>query len=84
MSYAKKGLDGSDVYVYATGYDWICQECPLVGAGNVHCDSPSDMLRHLAAHQARGHHVPRAAFARLATDDSSTVAYPQERDVDEE
>lgn len=82
MSYARKGLDGSDVYVYATGYDWVCHGCSLVGAGNVHCDAPSDMLTHLAIHVARGDHVPRAATDRLATDDPDTVAF-DERDIDE-
>ena len=82
MSYARKGLDGSDVYVYATGYDWVCHDCSLVGAGNVHCDSPSDMLVHLEVHTAPGEHVPRAATARLETDDPDTVPF-DERDLDE-
>lgn len=83
MSYARKGVDGSHVHVYATGYDWVCQGCSLVGAGNVHCDSPSDMLVHLAIHSARGENVPRAAEERLESDDPETVAF-DERDIDDE
>jgi len=73
MSYARKGLHGSDVYVYATGNDWVCHECSLAGAGSVHCTSSEDMIHHLTIHGARGEEVPRAAFERLETDEPITV-----------
>lgn len=65
MSYARKGLDASDVYVYATGDDWVCHGCTLAVAGNVHCDSPGAMVTHLEAHTAAGHTVPASALDRL-------------------
>ncbi len=68
MSYARKGLDGSSVYVYATGNDWRCHGCALAGAGHVVCESPADMVAHLERHRAAGHAVPAAAIERLTSD----------------
>lgn len=66
MSYARKGLDGSHVYVFPTGRSIICHECSLEpDAASVECRTPDEMLGHLAHHLAIGETVPRAAIERL-------------------
>lgn len=74
MSYARKGLDGSEVYVYRTtmGADpceIICHDCLLAPDPAYPChaeDSLAGMRAHLLDHRLRGHLVPDAAFERLA------------------
>lgn len=66
MSYARWGVDGSDVYVYVTGVDpddddvqWVCQECELLSGmeteGDFEAPTKSAMLAHLHHHAQRGH-----------------------------
>jgi hypothetical protein len=80
VSYARKGLDGSDVYVFATGDDWVCHECSLARAGDVRCDTPLMMLTHLQAHIDCGHTVPAAALERLHSDDNAEPDSERTRD----
>lgn len=80
MSYARKGLDGSQIYLYATGpfvkpsarAPIICQGCLLQPSGDYLAFSRSSALEHLHEHQHAGHTVPEAALARL------------EREIDQE
>jgi hypothetical protein len=78
MSYARKGLDGSEVYVYASWRGrqtpapdvWICHDCALAGAipageAHLYCSTPHAMLTHLMRHRDAGHTVPDAAIERL-------------------
>lgn len=71
MSYARKGLDGSDVYVWTDGRhpgegQIHCQDCPLLGGPvDVVTSSQARMLVHLEQHLAAGHRVPETALARL-------------------
>lgn len=75
MSYARKGLDGSDVYVYSDGEIYICHECLLLPATSLvetgferqHSFEPypGDMIVHLEKHRAAGHTVPESAIERL-------------------
>jgi hypothetical protein len=76
VSYARKGRDGSAVYVWCTGTEWICQECPLAAAQGappeegfdgpfIRVGTPGAMLAHLQEHLARGEHVPDSALERL-------------------
>lgn len=64
MSYARKGLDGSDVYVYPTGGPIVCHECPFSGDNHEEL-SPAGMLDHMRRHREAGHTVPQAAIDRL-------------------
>lgn len=74
MSYARKGLDGSDVYVYATPNGWVCHGCRLAVAGAVHCTDRTEMIDHLRAHETAGHAVPAAAVDRLARERAGEVS----------
>jgi hypothetical protein len=65
VSYARKGLEGSDVYVWTNGPLWFCQECDLLTGGTYECRSAAAMLAHMRDHRAAGHAVPDAALARL-------------------
>jgi hypothetical protein len=72
MSYCKRGLDGSDVYLYPTGVGEVspeapivCQCCDLQPSGDYLAYSRSSALEHLAEHQHAGHSVPAAAVDRL-------------------
>jgi hypothetical protein len=70
MSYARKGLNGSDVYVYRTGLpsspcELICADCALLTVSHHTEEIEAGMLAHLAQHTAAGHHVPPAAIDRL-------------------
>lgn len=74
MSYARKGLDGSQIYLYATGdlnqepgkeAPLVCQHCLLQPSGDSLAFSRSSALAHLQEHRAAGHVVPEAALARL-------------------
>lgn len=69
MSYCKKDLDNSDIYVIATGDDYRCIGCPLVypGFGTVEVVriSNKEMLKHLYHHRNYGHIVPQYAIDRL-------------------
>lgn len=66
MSYARKGLDGSHVYVFGDGKRLHCHECSLdPTGGHFISHSPDAMLGHLARHVAIGEVVPAAAIARL-------------------
>lgn len=68
MSYARKGCDGSDVYVYqAVDGDYRCQGCRLMPRASLiwHCNRPKQMIEHLREHQARGDSVPESALERL-------------------
>lgn len=70
MSYARKGLNGSDVYVYRTGLpsspcELVCADCALLTVSHHIEESETGMLAHLARHTAAGHRVPVAAIDRL-------------------
>lgn len=80
MSYARRGCDGSDVYVYAVENSahpkaqYECHECPLVpawlpnwlvGDGSFRAESARGMVRHLRLHRLVGHCVPQSALAAL-------------------
>jgi len=76
MSYARKGEDGSDVYVYYSG-NYVCQGCRIWPRQELRrerllytwcCEQPADMLAHLMLHRERGHHVPERAIQRLQGD----------------
>jgi hypothetical protein len=72
MSYARKGLDGSEVYVYSTALpgeagarELVCADCSLLNVSHHHEDSAAGMVAHLLAHRDEGHNVPQSAIDRL-------------------
>lgn len=72
MSYARRGLDGSEVYLYPSGVGEVgpdapivCQYCKLQPSGDYLAFSRMSALDHLHEHRAAGHSVPDAATARL-------------------
>lgn len=79
MSYARMGVDGSDVYVYLyaslaeNGYVAIeCASCGTTPRGESHPEySYAGMIAHLRQHQAVGHCVPEYAFIELTADMAS-------------
>lgn len=77
MSYAKKGLDGSAVYVFTDGVDLACHGCTLDPHGDTWLTTSRDvMIDHLLRHRARGEHVPQGAIDRLRAeqDQASNLA----------
>lgn len=72
MSYCRRGLDGSDVYLYPSGIGEVspdcpivCQECKLQPSGDYLAHSRMAAFDHLGEHQHAGHSVPEAALQRL-------------------
>lgn len=72
MSYCRRGLDGSDVYLYPSGIGdvgpkapIVCQYCKLQPSGDYLAHSRMSALDHLLDHRAAGHAVPITAIARL-------------------
>lgn len=74
MSYARKGLDGSDVYVYYNGNHYVCQDCSIWPRSSLRkrgieyiwtCETAAVMAKHLEAHRAAGECVPEHALERL-------------------
>jgi hypothetical protein len=75
MSYARRGCDGSDVYVYLDGTGstprWICDACrlrpnrALGDFDDFEAASAKDMIAHLWSHVGRGQSVGKA-IAQLA------------------
>ena len=93
MSYARKGLDGSDVYVYPTDDCIVCHECPLTG-DNHDEQSPAGMLCHMQEHLDAGHSIPQYVIDRLQremrsmyeddSEDERLADYERDRDVDDD
>jgi hypothetical protein len=88
VSYARFGADGSDVYVFMAVEGWLeCCSCwlqPLVPAGlheSFHASSTDEMVTHLRAHTAAGHHVPADVVPDLRADDEEN--FPRLTDVGE-
>ncbi len=76
MSYARFGSDGSDVYVYSTGYSLICCRCVLYAAPTtIECDTHREMLSHLARHKEAGHVVPPLAIQALKHEYETGLAH---------
>ena len=73
MAYARFG-DNSDVYVYSTGADLICQRCCLGPEFSFYAETTAAMIAHLEAHQAAGHKVPDDTIPRLIEDQVETDA----------
>ncbi len=65
MSYVRKGLNGSDVYVWSDGICYVCQECDINGAMNYVAYTPSEMIEHLMEHRSNGYNVPDSAIEKL-------------------
>ena len=72
MSYARWGLEQSDVYVYPSGGgDIVCCGCTFEPEGenevpgNFTARGPKEMLEHLLKHIERGDVVPESALERL-------------------
>jgi hypothetical protein len=79
MSYARKGHDGSDVYMYRTtsldeepspNGPIVCSECALQPSGDYLAYSHRAALEHLLDHSNAGHSVPEAAITRLKRESS--------------
>lgn len=72
MSYCRFGWGGSDVYVYGSDRGLECCGCKISyneDSGEwFSCDTPSEMLAHLAEHKKAGHFVPFYAIRRLWLD----------------
>jgi hypothetical protein len=75
MSYARWGVDGSEVYVFAYGGPdvpetyWTCLHCRLTPGPVIvshTTDTAREMFNHLVAHRLAGHVVPQRAFDCLA------------------
>ncbi len=65
MSYCRKNEE-SDVYMYATESDIVCQECKIIsGKDDICCPNAYKALRHLLWHRREGHKVPQSAIDRL-------------------
>lgn len=65
MSYCRRGLDGSDVYIYPAVDYIVCDRCSLHGGSTHQERDAAGMLEHALEHRAAGHHVPDAAVERL-------------------
>lgn len=75
MSYCKRGLDGSQVYMYPSGSTpssespIVCQYCALQLIGDVWLPTHAAAIAHLLEHRDAGHTVPDAAIDRLRRED---------------
>ena len=67
MSYCRFAWDGSDVYVYEGENGFNCCGCWLNERG-FDCDTPEQMILHLAAHRRAGHFVPFHAVESMWND----------------
>ena len=66
MSYCRKNMADSDVYVYRHETGITCNGCDLRGGYDIICvDTPGEMLDHLLDHTERGDMVPERATERL-------------------
>ena len=65
MSYARKNLTDSDVYVWSDGVCYVCQDCDINGIVNYVVYYPREMLDHLLTHRENNYKVPEAAINRL-------------------
>jgi hypothetical protein len=64
MSYVRFAWDGSDVYVYDSCSGGIeCCGCRFGTSFN--CQTPEEMIAHLATHRRAGHFVPEYAITGL-------------------
>jgi hypothetical protein len=74
MSYARFGLDASDVYVFMAVEGWLecCCCCCLAGRAFscFEARATADMVDHLKAHTAAGQHVPEDVVPALLADDA--------------
>ncbi len=64
MIYCRKGLRGSDVYVYPSSDGLECCDCSLFSGAYSTC-MRSEMIKHLEEHRRSGHCVPQDVFERL-------------------
>lgn len=65
MSYARFGIDGSDVYILGEiggGIRCVCGDRSFIAM------SPGEMLVHVADHRSRGDSVPRYVDERLTSE----------------
>lgn len=69
MSYARFGVDGSDVYIFLHEKGFECSMCIFNATPDSRIYKKTfDLLRHLEEHQRRGHIVPERTFERLLKD----------------
>lgn len=66
MSYCRFGWDGSDAYVTSTdeGFTCYCRK----QTGSYVCETPEEMITHLAEHRRDGEFVPEYAITGLWQD----------------
>jgi hypothetical protein len=65
MSYARWGLEGSEVYVYRNDAgQYVCCDCAREGE-SVWLETAAHMITHLEADRAAGYTVPEGALDRL-------------------
>jgi len=66
MSYARRRVGGSDVYVYDDGNFFRCESCSLLpGHTTFFCKTPLEMMLHLDEHRKVGHCIENKTFRLL-------------------
>lgn len=81
MSYCRWTPD-SDVYVYeASRHGFVCCMCSIDDRDDVHTETRSGMVEHLAKHEAAGERVPAYAAERLRAEIETIGEFPRPREA---